>query len=446
MIKIIKRALRYRLDGIESVIQIGKTNIRFKRKKVLSNMLIQCKNSLEQLEMQDNILNSCIQEKAAHSTLLEKEYGEQKKQINELQKTLILQEREFHLKISEGEVLINSLTDSNEKLKQEKSILEPLAAYRSQYINGLWCSGWISYWKQFQRENYKDMEFKINAIKHNVDEESKETINLFLERNINILPSQEYTEFFLYDMNKLFTEWEKEGMKAGVPNENEVREKYHIRQDVYLETPVFNFHCGLSLLPCKIRERIQGKDVIDGGAFWGDSALVIQEYSPRSIHAFEPMPVNFMQLCETQKKNKLENLVLVEAGLGEFASDKKLYYHEMLSGASVVSYKALAYERPEVHENDISITTIDEYVLKNDLNIGLIKLDVEGSELESIKGAVNTICQYKPILLIAVYHLPKDLFEIKPLIESLNLGYQFMFRKLVFHDPLTEVSLIGYVP
>ena len=73
-------------------------------------------------------------------------------------------------------------------------------------------------------------------------------------------------------------------------------------------------------------------------------------------------------------------------------------------------------------------------------------MDIEGSELEAIKGARNTICKFRPILLISVYHLPKDFFEIKPLIESLGLGYKFMFRKLVFHDPLTEVSLIGYIP
>lgn len=136
----------------------------------------------------------------------------------------------------------------------------------------------------------------------------------------------------------------------------------------------------------------------------------------------------------------------VPAGLGDRCNEKPIYYHEMLSGASIVNYKAIMNERPETYSDNIDIVTIDSYTSSHDLNVGLIKLDIEGSELEAIKGAIETICKYKPILLISVYHLPKDFFEIKPLLESLNLGYQFMFRKLVYHDPMTEVSLIAYVP
>ena len=47
-------------------------------------------------------------------------------------------------------------------------------------------------------------------------------------------------------------------------------------------------------------------------------------------------------------------------------------------------------------------------------------------------------------MLFRSYHDPKDLFEIKPFIESLDLGYRFMVRKLVYHDLVTEVVLLGY--
>lgn len=73
--------------------------------------------------------------------------------------------------------------------------------------------------------------------------------------------------------------------------------------------------------------------------------------------------------------------------------------------------------------------TIDEYVEKNNLDVGFIKVDVEGAEQKLIKGALNTIKTQKPIMFLSIYHNVNDFFEIKPLIESLNLGYTFKVSK-----------------
>ena len=51
-------------------------------------------------------------------------------------------------------------------------------------------------------------------------------------------------------------------------------------------------------------------------------------------------------------------------------------------------------------------------------------MDVEGSELKSLYGCLNTIKKYKPKLQISVYHRPEDLWEISNFIENLNLGYK----------------------
>ena len=77
----------------------------------------------------------------------------------------------------------------------------------------------------------------------------------------------------------------------------------------------------------------------------------------------------------------------------------------------------------------IEITTIDDYVEKNNIEVGLIKSDIEGAELSLLRGAINTIKQQKPVLVISIYHNTNDFFEIKKLIESLNLGYKFKIEK-----------------
>ena len=73
--------------------------------------------------------------------------------------------------------------------------------------------------------------------------------------------------------------------------------------------------------------------------------------------------------------------------------------------------------------------SLDEFVEENNLNVGFIKIDVEGEEQNLLKGAINTIKTQKPIIYISIYHSPNDLFEIKPWIESLNLGYKFKISK-----------------
>ena len=57
-----------------------------------------------------------------------------------------------------------------------------------------------------------------------------------------------------------------------------------------------------------------------------------------------------------------------------------------------------------------------------------IKMDVEGAELEALKGAKNTILKYTPKLAISVYHLKEDLITIPQYILSVNEKYELYLR------------------
>ena len=94
----------------------------------------------------------------------------------------------------------------------------------------------------------------------------------------------------------------------------------------------------------------------------------------------------------------------------------------------------------------IQLTTIDNFIKeKNIKKVDVIKVDIEGEESNAIAGAINTIKTHKPVLLISIYHNPKDFFEIKPLLEKLVPEYKFIIKKINPFSLNLEIMLIAYI-
>ncbi len=60
--------------------------------------------------------------------------------------------------------------------------------------------------------------------------------------------------------------------------------------------------------------------------------------------------------------------------------------------------------------------------------VTFVKMDVEGAELEALKGSRKVIVQYRPKLAICVYHKKADLIEIPLFIKSLVPEYRLYIR------------------
>jgi hypothetical protein len=69
--------------------------------------------------------------------------------------------------------------------------------------------------------------------------------------------------------------------------------------------------------------------------------------------------------------------------------------------------------------------------------VDFIKLDVEGSELAALRGALASLRRFKPKLAISLYHKPNDLFEISQFVEDLGLGYKLYLEHYTIWDEET---------
>ncbi|MGV3278961.1 FkbM family methyltransferase [Rickettsiales bacterium LUAb2] len=304
----------------------------------------------------------------------------------------------------------------------------------------------IQKWQSYYHDNFLTFNEELELLKQNLDDTSIKEIDNFIQIMLFKLkiPSSQY----LIKKSYIYSDLEISKIKQEEISSKEhleIIKKYNLPTNFHLEIPVFRYHCGLKLLPKSITDKIYTNTVLDGGAYFGDSALIFNKYKPKNIYAFEPCSVNYNFLQQTITNNHLANIIRpINFGLGDKITKINLGFNSFnlpnLGASSVFNH---ANKNQEL----INITTIDNFVSTNmnNQNIALIKLDLEGFELEAIMAAKQTIIKYKPILLIAVYHSLEELLKIKPYLENLNLGYKFLFRTLNHGNILREMSLIAYI-
>ena len=172
-------------------------------------------------------------------------------------------------------------------------------------------------------------------------------------------------------------------------------------------------------------DSVRNKHIIDAGGYVGETALLFSSYTDKNIHVFEASPSNMDIIRETIRLNHLDNIVPVSKALGEKSGTATFSLGERNSCNSLV-------ERPGYNYPDhieVPVVTLDDYVRENNIEVGLIKVDIEGGEQLLLRGAVETIRTQHPILLISIYHSANDFFEIKPMIEKMCDKYTFRIVK-----------------
>ena len=79
-------------------------------------------------------------------------------------------------------------------------------------------------------------------------------------------------------------------------------------------------------------------------------------------------------------------------------------------------------------EGDFNIDTelLDNILQKK--QVGFIKMDVEGHEINVLKGSEKIIRNQHPILAVSIYHRRSDIWKIPLLLLEYNKNYCFYIR------------------
>lgn len=158
---------------------------------------------------------------------------------------------------------------------------------------------------------------------------------------------------------------------------------------------------------------------VDAGAYNGDTLRFFLEVAGdrfEKYYCFELAERNYKSLCmyiaqlEEETKSKI---IAINKGLSD--CEQEILYTDSDEGSRVDG----------AGDTKGHVTSIDQEIVGK---VTYIKMDIEGSELEALKGARESIKTYKPKLAICLYHKPQDMWEIPLYIKSLVPEYEIYIR------------------
>jgi len=160
---------------------------------------------------------------------------------------------------------------------------------------------------------------------------------------------------------------------------------------------------------------------VDCGAYDGDTMKEFVKYSKdqyKGIVCFEPMEEYHSRL---QKRGKGKNVTAIRAGV--YKETTTLQFNAEGGKGSSITTSA-------EHTISVPVRAIDD--VPECLDATFIKMDVEGAELDALKGAKETIRRNRPKLAICIYHRNRDFIEIPKWIHTLVPEYKLYVRHHAF--------------
>lgn len=195
----------------------------------------------------------------------------------------------------------------------------------------------------------------------------------------------------------------------------------------------FYDHQGVRIAP----ER--GDHVIDAGACMGETCIAFGEAVGAKgwVYGFDVLTPH-LELCRHNfaQNPDLAQFKLFSAGLSDVVFEPTIAppaVDAISPGFSLIG-----------QEPTFPTTTLDHLVAQGEIpRVDLIKMDIEGSEMNALRGAEQTLRRFKPKLAISIYHIFAHYYEVAEYIKSLNLGYKLYLEHYTIHSEETVLYAIA---
>ena len=157
---------------------------------------------------------------------------------------------------------------------------------------------------------------------------------------------------------------------------------------------------------------------IDAGANYGYWSVLVssKEFNKKKVIALEPLKSNFTFLKKNQTYNK-NRFKILNIGVGERKKKTKIFYNDKTSnvGASILN------DGKKKYSETIKIDKIDNILSKRREKKFVIKLDVEGNEINTLIGSKKIL--KKNCLIVYEDHGN----------DNLHLNTKYLWKKKIFH-------------
>lgn len=180
----------------------------------------------------------------------------------------------------------------------------------------------------------------------------------------------------------------------------------------------------------------ENTNIIDLGGNIGTTTLMMSEVLSDNcnIFTFEPLYSDIL-LKNVLDNNLIESVIIYPYGVGNektTLSIKPINLSDNINFGAV-SLKSIEEEKSKIK---IKIVPLDHFNFKN---ISLIKIDVDGMEIEALEGCLNLIKRCKPTIIIETYKLYKlkqtDVFK-----ELTIMGYEIYNIPEGYNDYIMKIN------
>jgi FkbM family methyltransferase len=182
---------------------------------------------------------------------------------------------------------------------------------------------------------------------------------------------------------------------------------------------------------------------IDVGAYRGELLKVLLDLCPHgTVYGFEPVPRNVRYL-----RSHFSRAIIFDIALGNTSGTADFFYVKGRPARSGLKKQSYPDPLENIQRIEVKVATLDE-TIPEDISIDMIKIDVEGAELQVMQGASRIIKECKPLIVfehapIVVNNWESDTRQLyRYLTQTCNMKIRTLRQWLDNKQALTESNFI----